>query len=103
MAKEVETAGELANPEVSGGLQGTKEAVYNFLGNFFEWLSTHQTVTILLIIIVLGVIFWLMLRAQKFRKQAKNEAYLKKKEIEKKDALIKDLETKLTNLQKKNG
>ena len=101
MAREVETAGELANPEVSGGLQGTKETVYNFLGNFFEWLSTHQAVTILLIIIVLGVIFWLMLRAQKYRKQAKNEAYLKKKEIEKKDALIKDLETKLTNLQKK--
>jgi hypothetical protein len=101
MAKEVETAGEIANPEVSGGLQGTKEAVYNFLGNFFEWLSTHQGVTIFLIICVLGLIIWLMLRAQKFRRQAKNEAYLKKKEIEKKDKLIEEQETKLTNLQKK--
>ena len=101
MAKEVETAAEMANPELSGGLQSTKEGVYNFLGNFFEWLSTHQAVAILLIIIVLGIMVWLILRAQKYRRQAKNEVYLKKKEIEKKDALIEEQETKLTNLQKK--
>ena len=78
-----------------------KEAVYNFLGNFFGWLSTHQGVAILLLILVLGIIIWLMLRARKYHRLADNEIYLKKKELGKKDALIEEQENKLTNLQKK--
>ena len=78
-----------------------KEAVYNFLGNFFEWLSTHQSVAIVVIILVLGIVVWLLLRAKKYRRQYENEVYLKKKEIGKKDALIEEQENKLTNLQKK--
>ena len=78
-----------------------KEAVYNFLGNTFGWLSTHQGVAIVLILLVLGIVVWLLLRAKKYRRQAENEAYLKKKEIGKKDALIEEQANKLTNLQKK--
>jgi cbb3-type cytochrome oxidase subunit 3 len=78
-----------------------KEAVYNFLGNIFGWLSTHQSVAIVLIILVLGIVIWLLLRAKKYRRQAENEAYLKKKEIGEKDALIEEQATKLTALQKK--
>ena len=78
-----------------------KEAVYNFLGNIFGWLSTHQGISIVLIILVLGIVVWLLLRVRKFRRQAENEAYLKKKEIGKKDALIEEQANKLTDLQKK--
>ncbi len=101
MEKKVETAGDMLNPEVSGGLQSYKEAVYNFLGNFFGWLSTHQGIAIVLIIIVLGVIVWLILRTKKFRRQFDDEVYTNKKEIGKKDALFEEQEKKLTHLQKK--
>ena len=101
MAKEVETVSQVVNSELSGGSHSFKETVYNFLGNFFEWLSTHQGVAIVLIILVLGIVGWLMFRAKKFRRQAENEVYLKKKEIGKKDALIEEQENKLTKLQKK--
>jgi multidrug efflux pump subunit AcrB len=101
MEKKVETAGDMLNPEVSGGMQSYKEAVYNFLGNLFGWLSTHQGIAIVLIIIVLGIIVWLILRAKKFRRQFNDEVYTNKKEIGKKDALIEEQEKKLTNLQKK--
>jgi len=101
MEKKVETAGDMLNPEVSGGLQSYKEAVYNFLGNFFGWLSTHQGIAIVLILIVLGVIVWLILRAKKFRRQFDDEVYTNKKEIGKKDAHIEEQAKKLTHLQKK--
>ena len=101
MEKKVETAGDMLNPEVSGGLQGFKEAVFQSLGNFFGWLSTHQGIAILLIIVVLGVIIWLLLRAKKFRRQFDDEVYTNKKEMGKKDAHIEELEKKLTTLQKK--
>ncbi len=78
-----------------------KDAVYNFLGNIFGWLSTHQSVAIVLIILVLGIVVWLLVRAKKYRRQFDNEVYLNKKEIGKKDALIEEQENKLTNLQKK--
>ena len=101
MEKEVETASELANPEVSGGLQGFKATVYDVLGNIFGWLSTHQGLALIIILIVLVIIVWLILRAKKYRKQLANEVYLKKKEIGKKDTLIGEQENKLSNLQKK--
>lgn len=78
-----------------------KAAVYNFLGNLFGWLSTHQGVAIVLIILVLGIAVWLLLRIKKYRRQAENEAYTKKKEIGEKDALIEEQANKLTTLQKK--
>jgi len=101
MGKEVETASEMVNPELSGGLHSYKEAVYNALGNFFGWLSTHQGLALIIILIVLGIMVWLILRAKKYRKQFENEVYIKKKEIGKKDELIGEQENKLTNLQKK--
>ena len=77
-----------------------KEAVYNVLGNFFGWLSTHPGLALIIILIVLGIMVWFILRAKKYRKQFENEVYIKKKEIGKKDALIEEQENKLTNLQK---
>ena len=101
MEKEVATAGEMANPELSGGVNGYKEAVYNVLENFFGWLSTHQGLALIIILIVLGIMVWLILRAKKYRRQLKDEVYTKNKEIGKKDTLIEEQEKKLTALQKK--
>ena len=101
MEKEVATASEIANPEASAGLQGYKETVYNVLGDIFSWLSAHQGIALIVILIVLGIIIWLILRAKKYRRQFENEVYIKKKEIGKKDALIEEQATKLNNLQKK--
>jgi len=78
-----------------------KESVYNVLGNFFGWLSTHPGLALIIILIVLGIMVWFILRAKKYRKQFENEVYIKKKEIGKKDALIEEQENELTNLQKK--
>lgn len=101
MEKEAETASKMVNPELSGGLHSYKEAVYNGLGNFFGWLSTHQGLALIMILIVLGIMVWLILRTKKYRRQFDNEVYFKKKEIGKKDALIEKQENKLTDLQKK--
>jgi len=101
MEKEVETAGKMVNPELSGGMHSYKETVYNVLGNFFGWLSTHQGLALIIILIVLGIMVWLIWRTKKYRKQFNNEVYFKEKEIGKKDALIEEQENKLTNLQKK--
>jgi len=101
MEKEVETASKMVNPELSGGMHSYKETVYNVLGNFFGWLSTHQGLALIIILIVLGIMVWLIWRTKKYRKQFNNEVYFKEKEIGKKDALIEEQENKLTNLQKK--
>ena len=101
MEKEVETAGKIVNSESSGGLHSFKETVYNILGDFFGWLSTHQSLAIVIILIVLGIIIWLLLRAKKYHRQFENEVYIKKKEMEKKEALIEEQEKKLADLKKK--
>ena len=101
MEKEGGAASEMVNPEVSGGLHGFKEAVYDSLGNFFVWLSTHQGFGLIIILILLVIVVWLIMRVRKYRIQVKNEVYIKKKEIGKKDALIEEQENKLANLQKK--
>lgn len=101
MEKEVETASEMANSELSGGLHSYKEAVFNSLGNLFDWLSTHQGLGLIFIIIILGIIVWLILRAKNYRKKFENEVSIRKKEIGKKEALIEEKEKKLTDLQKK--
>ena len=101
MEKELETASKMVSPELSGGWHSYKVAVYNVLGNFFGWLSTHQGFALIIILILLGIMVWLILKAKKYRNQFENEVYIKKKEIGKKDDLIEEKENKLTILQKK--
>ena len=101
MEKEVEAAGEVAKPEVSGGFDSYKETVFDILEKFFSWLSTHQIIGLILILLVLGIIIWLIARTKKYRKQLESESYLKKKELDKKDTKIGELDKKLTHLQNK--
>ena len=101
MEKEVEAAGEMAKPEVSGGFDSYKETVFDILENFFSWLSTHQSIGLVIILLILVIIIWLIARTKKYRKQLESELYLKKKELDKKDTKIGDLDKKLTHLQKK--
>ena len=101
MEKEVETASDMLNPELSGGLQSYKEEVYNFLGNFFSWLSTHQGLALIIILSVLGILTWFILRVRKSGKQLEKKVSSKNIEIGKKDALIEEQKNKLADLQKK--
>ncbi len=101
MEKELETANEMATADLSGGFYNFKEAVYNFLGNFFSWLSTHQGLVLIFMIGVLGIMIWVILRVRKHGKQLEGEVSSKKTEIGEKDALIEEQKTKLEVLQKK--
>ncbi|MBW2338169.1 MAG: hypothetical protein JRF47_15695, partial [Deltaproteobacteria bacterium] len=65
MEKELGTANEMATADLSGGFYNLKEAVYNFLGNFFSWLSTHQGLVLIFMIGVLGIMIWVILRVRK--------------------------------------
>ena len=88
MEKELETANEIVRAESSGGFNNFKETIYNVLGNFFGWFSTHQGLALIIILVVLGIIIWLILSARKYRKQIEKNVASKNKEIGKKDALI---------------
>ena len=101
MEKELGTANEMATADLSGGFYNLKEAVYNFLGNFFSWLSTHQGLVLIFMIGVLGIMIWVILRVRKHGKQLEGEVSSKKIEIGEKDALIEEQKTKLEVLQKK--
>ena len=101
MEKELGTAGEMATADVSGGFYNYKEAVYNFLGNFFSWLSTHQGLALIIILCVLAIMIYLILRVRKSGKQIKKQAAGQKIEIGKKDDLIEEQKSKLAALQKK--
>ena len=101
MAKELGAASEIAATDAGGGLSNAKEAVYNISGNFFSWLSTHQGLALILILIVLGIMIWFILSARKNRKQIDKIVSSNKKEIGKKDALIEGHKNELTALQKK--
>ena len=101
MEKELGTASELVAAEVSGRFYNFKEVVYNFLGNLFSWLSTHQVLALIIILCVLGIIIWLILRARKFAKQLDKKVSSKNIEIGKKDALIKEQKNQLDALQTK--
>jgi len=101
MAKELGAAGEMAATDAGGGLSNAKEAVYNILGNFFSWLSTHQGLALILILIVLGIMIWFILSARKNRKQIDKIVSSKNNEIGKKDALIEGHKNELVTLQKK--
>ena len=101
MKKELETAGNMTTADLSNGFYSLKEAVYNFLGNFLSWLSTHQGLALIFILIVLGSLTWFILRARKYGKQLEEKVSNKNIEIGKKDALIAEQTNKLENLQKK--
>ena len=101
MEKELGTANEMVAAEVSGGFHNLKEVVYNFLGNLFSWLSTHQGIALIIILIVLAIMIWLILRARKFAKQLDKEVSSKNVEIGKKDTLIREQKNKLEALQTK--
>ena len=95
------TAGEIVKADVGGGFQNYKEAVYNLLGNFFTWLSTHQGLALIIIIGVFGIMAWLILRARKHGKQLEKQVSSKDIAIGKKDALIEEQKNKLAALEKK--
>ena len=82
------------------GFNNFKETVYNTLANFFNWLSTHLGLGIIIILIVLGIIIWLILRAKKISKQLEEKVSNQNKEIGKKDAQIEEQKNKLSALQK---
>ncbi len=101
MEKELGTASEMVTADLSGGFYNLKEAVYNFLGNFFSWLSTHQGLALIFILIVLGIVVWYILRVRKHSKQLEKKVSSKNIEIGKKDALIEEQKNKLVVLEKK--
>ena len=101
MEKELGTAGEMVTADLSGGFYNLKAAVYNFLGNIFSWLSTHQGLALIFILIVLGIVVWYILRVRKHSKQFEKEVSSKNSEIGKKDALIIEQKNKLVVLEKK--
>ena len=101
MEKELGAANEVVTADSSGGFYTLKEAVYNFLGNFFNWLSTHQGLALIFILSVLGILTWFILRVRKSGKQLEKKVSSKNIEIGKKDALIEEQKNKLADLQKK--
>ncbi len=101
MEKELGTAGETVTGDLNGGLSNYKETVYNILGDFLSWLSTHQGLVLIFMIGVLGIMIWVILRVRKHGKQLEGEVSSKKTEIGEKDALIEEQKTKLEVLQKK--
>jgi len=100
MGKELGTANEMVTADASAGFNNFKETVYNVLANFFNWLSTHQVLGIIIILIVLAIIIWLILRTKKISKQLKEKVSNQNKEIGKKDAQIEEQKNKLSALQK---
>ena len=82
------------------GFSNFKETVFNALANFFNWLSTHQGLGIIIILIVLGIIIWLILRAKKISKKLEEKVSNQNKEIGKKDAQIEEQKKQLSALQK---
>ena len=101
MAKELGTASEMATADLSGGFYSFKATVYNFIENFFSWLSTHQGLALILILIILAIMIWLIFRVKKYGKQLDEKVSSKNIEIGKKDALIEEHKNKLEALQKK--
>ena len=101
MEKQLGTAGEIVKAQASGGFQQYKEAVYNILGNFFTWLSTHQGLALIMGLGILIIIIYLIVRSKSYRKKLETNATTHKTEIGKKDTLIEEQKSKLAALQKK--
>jgi hypothetical protein len=100
MGNEPGTAGEMVAADASAGFSNFKETVYNALANFFNWLSTHQGLGLIIVLIVLGIIIWLILRTKKISRQLEEKVSNQNKEIGKKDAQIEEQKNKLSALQK---
>ncbi|MEX1330181.1 MAG: hypothetical protein AB1Z29_25545 [Desulfobacterales bacterium] len=90
----------MGNEPGTAGFNNFKETVYNFLANFFNWLSTHQGLGLIIVLIVLGIIIWLILRTKKISRQLEEKVSNQNKEIGKKDAQIEEQKNKLSALQK---
>ena len=101
MEKELGTAKEVVTAEMSGGINNLREAVFNFLGNIFSWLSTHQGIALIIIVIALGIMIFLIIRSKKYRKQVETKVSNQKTEIGKKDKLIEEQKNQVMALQKK--
>ena len=101
MGKELGTATDMVTADLSGGFYNLKETVYNFLGNFFSWLSTHQGLALIFILCVLGIMTWFISRVRKYGKQLEEKVSSKNIEIGKKGALIEEQKNKLVILQNK--
>ena len=101
MGKELGTDTDMVTADLSGGFYNFKETVYNFLGNFFSWLSTHQGLALIFILCVLGIMTWFILRVRKYGKQLEEKVSSKNIEIGKKGALIEEQKNKLVILQNK--
>jgi uncharacterized membrane protein len=101
MEKELGTASEMVTADLSGGFYIFKETVYNFLGKFFNWLSTHQGIALIFILSALVIMTGFILRSRRYRKQLEEKVSSKNTEIGKKDALIEEQKNKLDVLQKK--
>jgi hypothetical protein len=101
MANASESASEMSTAALGGGFSNYKEAVYNAVGNFFIWLSTHQGLVLIIVLIVLGIGTWLILRTRNYRKQLEKKVSSKSGEIKKKDTLIGEQKNKLSALERK--
>ncbi len=101
MEKELGTAKEVVTAEMSGGINNLREAVFNFLGNIFSWLSTHQGIALIIIVIALGIMIFLIIRSKKYRNQIEAKVSNQKTEIGKKDKLIEEQKNQVMALQKK--
>jgi len=95
------TVSEMVTAGVSEGFYSYKEAVYNLLGNFFSWLSTHQGLALIIILSVFGIMIYFSIRFRKYSKKIENKVSSQNIEIGKKDALIEEQKNKLAALQKK--
>jgi hypothetical protein len=94
MEKKLATANDVVTPDLGDRFYHFKATIYDVLGNLFSWLSTHQGLALIVILIILGTVIWSILRVRKYGKQLE-------KEVSSKDALIRDQKNKLENLQKK--
>ena len=101
MEKELEAASEAVTGDVSGFFYDLKEAVYNFLGKLFSWLSTHQGLALIIILLFLIMMIWYILKVKKSNKQLEGKVSSKNVEIGEKDALIAEQKNNLEVLQKK--
>ena len=101
MENEPGTVSEMVTAGVSEGFYSYKEAVYNLLGNFFSWLSTHQGLALIIILSVFGIMIYFSIRFRKYSKKIENKVSSQNIEIGKKDALIEEQKNKLAALQKK--
>ena len=101
MENEPGTVSEMVTAGVSEGFYSYKEAVYNLLGNFFSWLSTHQGLALIIILSVFGIMIYFSIRFRKYSKKIENKVSSQNIEIGKKDALIEEQKIKLAALQKK--